>query len=363
MPGFVIRDIAPEDLDDFQRAAVHLDSVNLPDDRDALARIIERSRRSFAAVAAGAVEPPAKDRCYVFVAAERDSGRVVWSSMIFPQHGSRKAPHVYFDVLEEERYSETLDRHFVHRVLRIGYNYKGLTEVGGLVVLPEFRRHPERIGRLLMSVRFLYIARHRAAFRDEVLSELLPPLEADGTSVLWESLGRRFTGLTYQEADRLSQDNKEFIRTLFPQDPLYASLLPAHVQELIGQVGPETKAVEKMLREVGFAYAHRIDPFDGGPHFQARTDDITLVRATREGRVADPAGESGAPSAAPAVPMLVARERAVAPHFAAVRTTVAAGTQPPAGAGAGLALGAEARDALQVAPGDEIAYLPLLQSA
>ena len=53
--------------------------------------------------------------------------------MIFPQHGSRKAPHVYFDVLEEERYSETLDRHFVHRVLRIGYNYKGLTEIGGLV--------------------------------------------------------------------------------------------------------------------------------------------------------------------------------------------------------------------------------------
>ena len=98
--------------------------------------------------------------------------------MIFPQHGSRKAPHVYFDVLEEERYSETLDRHFAHRVLRIGYNYKGLTEVGGLVVRPEFRRHPERLGRLLMSIRFLYIARHRAAFRDEVLSELMPPLEA-----------------------------------------------------------------------------------------------------------------------------------------------------------------------------------------
>ena len=132
-----------------------------------------------------------------------------------------------------------------------------------------------------MSVRFLYIARHRAAFRDEVVSELMPPLEPDGTSLLWESLGRRFTGLSYQEADRLSQDNKEFIRTLFPQDPLYASLLPPHVQELIGEVGPGPRAVEKMLREIGFSYAHRIDPFDGGPHFHARTDDITLVRGTR----------------------------------------------------------------------------------
>jgi arginine N-succinyltransferase len=196
MSGFLIRDIAPDDLDDFQKAAVHLDSVNLPDDRDALARAIERSQRSFAAVASGASEPPAKDRCLVFVAEERERGEVVGTSMIFPQHGNRKAPHVYFDVLEEERYSETLDRHFAHRVLRIGYNYKGLTEVGGLVVRPEFRRHPERLGRLLMSVRFLYIARHRAAFRDEVLSELMPPLQPDGTSLLWESLGRMFTGHT-----------------------------------------------------------------------------------------------------------------------------------------------------------------------
>ena len=66
--------------------------------------------------------------------------------MIFAQHGSRRAPHVFFDVLEEERYSETLDRHFAHRVLRIGYNYKGLTEVGGLVVRPELRGHPGPAG-------------------------------------------------------------------------------------------------------------------------------------------------------------------------------------------------------------------------
>ena len=97
----------------------------------------------------------------MFVAAERDSGQVVGTSMIFPQHGSRKAPHVYFEVLEDERYSETLDRHFVHRVLRIGYNYKGLTEVGGLVVRPEFRRHPDRLGCRCRCGS--YIARHRPA--------------------------------------------------------------------------------------------------------------------------------------------------------------------------------------------------------
>jgi arginine N-succinyltransferase len=350
---FLIRDIAPQDLDDFRRAAVHLDSVNLPDDRAALARIIERSQRSFAGDAA----LPAADRCFVFVAESLETGDVVGTSMIFAQHGSRRAPHVFFEVLEEERYSETLDRHFVHRVLRIGYNYKGLTEVGGLVVRPEFRRNPERLGRLLSFVRFLYLARHRPAFRDEVLSELMPPLEADGTSLLWESLGRRFTGLSYQEADRLSQDNKEFIRTLFPQDPLYATLLPPHVQEMIGQVGPNTRGVERMLLEIGFSYAHRIDPFDGGPHFHAPTDSITLVRDTRPARVAL-AAAAGTP-AAPEVEQafLVARERPAPSRFRALRVTGAVATGE--GDAAVLSLPQAACDVLEVAPGDEIAYLPL----
>lgn len=119
---------------------------------------------------------------------------------------------------------------------------------------------------------------HRELFRDQVLSELLPPLELDGTSKLWEALGRHFTGLTYQEADLISKDNKEFIHALFPDDPIHVELLPQDVRAVIGQVGPETKAVEKMLRRIGFTYAGQIDPFDGGPHFVAKTDDITVVK-------------------------------------------------------------------------------------
>ena len=309
---FVLRDVASADLDDLQETAVHLDSVNLPNDREALARIVERSVRSFSG------QLPKADRCSVFVARDEAKGRIVGTSMIFAQHGSRRAPHVYFDVIEEERYSETLDRHFAHRLLRIGYNYKGLTEIGGLVVRPEYRGHAQQLGRLLACVRFQYIGLHRALFCDEVVSELMPPLEPDGTSLLWESLGRRFTGLTYQEADALSRQNKEFIRALFPQDPLYATLLPANVQALIGQVGPKTKGVERMLRAIGFEYAHKIDPFDGGPHFHARTDAISLVRETRRARAM--AAVSG-PSAAARV--LVAREGTAPPFFLAARVDAA----------------------------------------
>jgi arginine N-succinyltransferase len=313
---FFVRAVEAGDLPAVVSVAQHLDSVNLPNDPGRLAQMIDVSERSFAGQL-----PPAKHEL-LFVVVERDeAGReqVIGSSMIFAQHGSRQAPHVFFDVRDEERYSESLDRHFRHTVLRIGYNYRGLTEVGGLVLLPRYRGNPAQLGKLLAYVRFLYVALHRDSFCDEVVAELMPPLEPDGRSLLWEAVGRHFTGLSYQEADRLSRENKEFIRTLFPQDPIYGSLLPPAAQALIGQVGPTSKPVERLLRRIGFSYAQRIDPFDGGPHFHARTDDITLVKTARRLRV------SAADRSAAATDAFVAREAPEPPFFRAVRAPVRLG--------------------------------------
>ncbi|HEY4187641.1 MAG TPA: arginine N-succinyltransferase [Polyangia bacterium] len=341
----LIRDVTADDLDGLLEVAAYLDSVNLPNDRARLRAIIAGSEQSFAG------RCDVADRHFVFVLVDEDSGRLVGSSMIFAQHGSRRAPHVFFDVLDEERYSQTLDRHVTHRVLRIGYNYKGLTEIGGLVVRPEWRGHPAQLGKLLFHVRFLYIALHRAMFRDDVLSELMPPLEADGTSLLWEALGRKFTGLSYQEADRLSHENKEFIRALFPEEPIYATLLPPEVQAVIGEVGPDTRGVEKMLRRAGFSYAHRIDPFDGGPHFHARIDDVASVRAVRTLKIV----EAGEPATAPER-LLIAVEgdddTGARPLF---RAAVAMGIVTADT----VALSAQARHALGAAVGRTVGVLSL----
>jgi arginine N-succinyltransferase len=346
---FLIRDAQAEDLDGLQEVARHLNSVNLPDDRARLQALIAASTASFAG------RGDVAERRFLFVLTDAASGRLLGSSMIFAQHGSRRAPHVYFDVLPEERYSQTLDRHFVHQVLRIGYSYKGVTEIGGLALLPELRGHPARLGMLLSAVRFVYMAAHRPVFQDEVLSELMPPLEADGTSRLWEAVGRKFTGLSYQEADRLSHENKEFIRALFPEEPISASLLPEEVQALIGQVGPDTKGVEAMLRRIGFEYAHRIDPFDGGPHFHARTDDITLIAKTRRARVGDrPAGQPGV------APVLIAAEGAdPATGASAFRAVSADAIAQPGPASDTLLIAEGDRNRLSVAAGAEVSYLPL----
>jgi arginine N-succinyltransferase len=273
---FRIRQSYREDVDQVLAVAEYLDTVNLPADRPHIEHILAQSEQSFSE------ELPVVDREFLFVLEDLAKKQIIGTSIVYAQHGTKRAPHIFYRVENDERYSVTLDKHFIHPTLRIGYNYSGPTEIGGLILLPEYRRNSEALGKSLSYVRFLFIRMHRPWFREQVLSELLPPLGSDGTSMLWEALGRKFTGLTYQEADLLSKNNKEFIHALFPDDPIHTELLPDDVRAIIGQVGPETKAVEAMLRRIGFDYAEQIDPFDGGPHFLAKTDDISLVNQAHE---------------------------------------------------------------------------------
>jgi arginine N-succinyltransferase len=306
---YEIRGAVPSDEDQLLQVAHHLNTVNLPDDRAAIRAILEQSQKSFT----GAIKDP-KRREYVFALVDTEKNAIIGTSMIIAQLGRRDAPYIYLDVVDEERYSATLDRHFKHTTLSIGYSYNGPTEIGGLILLPEYRKATERLGTFISYVRFLWIKMHRELFRDELLAELLPPLEPDGTSHLWDALGRHFTGLTYAEADRLSKQNKEFIRGLFPEGTIYASLLEPRAQEVIGKVGAQTRGVERMLRRIGFRYAERVDPFDGGPHFTAPTDEVSLVQRTRRARVqaVRPRSELGKGRS------LVGVELAEAPYFRAV---------------------------------------------
>ena len=242
--------------------------------------MIELSVRSFAA---WRVQPSRReDRCSCWSSAtrrERPRGRLV------DDLRAARQPPGAARLLRRHR-GGALQRDagppLPHTVLRIGYNYNGLTEIGGLVLLPEPPRPPRAAGQAAGLRPVPVHGLHRASFRDEVVSELMPPLEPDGTSLLWEALGRHFTGLTYQEADRLSRENKEFIRTLFPQDP--------HLRVAAARAASGADRPGRARQQAGRAHAardrlpatpHRIDPFDGGPHFHARTDEITPGARTR----------------------------------------------------------------------------------
>src|SRR5271166_2456136 len=306
---YEIRGAVPSDEDQLLAVARHLNTVNLPNDREEIRGILDHAQKSFT----GTVKDPRR-REHVLVLVDLEHDRIVGTSMVIGQLGRRDAPYIYVDVSEEERYSATMDKHFRHVVLKIGYSYNGPTEIGGLIVSPDYRKKPERLGLFISYVRFLYIKMHRELFKDELLAELLPPLEGDGTSHLWDAVGRKFTDMTYAEADRLSKKNKEFVKGLFPEGAIYATLLPQDAQDVIGKVGAQTRGVERMLRRIGFRYAWRVDPFDGGPHFTAPTDEGLLVKASRKIRVA----RLSPPGQGPTTRALVGVDLAEAPFFRAV---------------------------------------------
>ena len=47
---------------------------------------------------------------------------------------------------------------------------------------------------------------------------------------------------------------------------------------MIGETGETTKPVRHLLSKIGFRYLETVDPFDGGPHYGAKTDQISLIR-------------------------------------------------------------------------------------
>ncbi|HKY38155.1 MAG TPA: arginine N-succinyltransferase [Polyangiaceae bacterium] len=343
MARYEIRGAVPSDLTELLSLARHLNSVNLPDEPGHIARLLEVSEKSFSAQ----IDNPRR-RKYVFLIRDRELGQAVGTSTIVAQLGRRDAPYIYLDVSTEEKYSSSTDRHLHHTVLRIGFSYDGPTELGGLVVHPGHRRADEKLGLLISYVRFLFIASHRDLFKAELLAELMPPLEPDGTSHLWEAFGRRFTDMSYAEADLRSSEDKSFIRDLFPRGEVYATLLSKEAQGVIGKVGAQTRGVERMLRRIGFRYAERIDPFDGGPHFVASSDEVTLISATRSATFAGSAPDL---SQATGPRFLVAREMKEAPYFKAVACRVrddGVGVWLPSDAAE--VLGASAAETLRVLP-------------
>lgn len=337
----LLRDVARGDLGGLKKLAATLNSVNLPNNAKVLAGLIDKSVKSFA----GKIENPF-EREYLFVLEDLRNETIIGTSMIIAQHGTKDAPHIYFQVTEAEHYSATIDKHFRHKVLSIGYNYDGPTEIGGLVVDPPYRSGTEKPGKQLSYVRFLFMAMHRALFRERVLAELLPPLMKDGRSLLWESIGKKFTGLDYVEADKASRVNKEFIKELFPSSDIYASLFPAKAQKLIGEVGEHTRGVQRMLERIGFRYSNHIDPFDGGPHYEANLSDVSLVRHFRTATIGKEAWELEAQD------VLIGVTRATGPNrFRAVRTTVRFDDQV-------VYFPKAARELLKVKPGEKVSIIP-----
>ncbi len=285
---------------------------------------------------------------YLLFVLEDPHGAVVGTASIFAQHGTPERAHYYFSVDQREcsavisgadAAGRKLSR--VLTTLTLGSTERGPTEIGGLVLHPRLRSHPQKLGRLLSFSRFVVIAGLRGWFRDRVLAELLPPLRrgkaGELQSDLWDAIGAKCTGLAYAYADALSRLDNRFLGQLFPDTPIYVELLPMAAQAVIGRVGPATEGARHLLERSGFSYCSRVDPFDGGPHLEAETDQIRTVRGSRWFQANMGSLDEGAGTDA-----LVARITDEAPRVRVVRTLVGR----PAGEAEDLLVPPEAMAAL-----------------
>jgi len=218
---FVLRSVQPSDLAALFKLSNIMTFINLPPDEELISSKIDSSLKSF--------KNPDSDlskNYYIFVLEDFESGEILGVSMIHAQHGTENEPHFYLTVGQEAKFSQTINTGFVHGTLKLGLDPNGPTEIGGLILNPDFRGHKEKLGKQLSFVRFLYMANNPDRFKPMIHSELMPPLDRYGNSPLWEAVGRRFFNMNYHEADVLSRNNKEFILSLFPSENIYQTLLP-----------------------------------------------------------------------------------------------------------------------------------------
>ncbi|MEM8836440.1 MAG: arginine N-succinyltransferase [Planctomycetota bacterium] len=285
---YLIRRAQAKDIDLMLKLAKMVHFINLPADKEIITEKVQRSRISFRAVArgeetleiAGDRSAVGQSPLFVFVIEDTSTGNALGCSMVVSKMGGPDHPNIAFDLTRREFFSKDLQMGTTQVTAKLIADTSSPTEIGGLILGPSFRRHPARLGKQISLIRFHFIGAHRRHFADTVLAEMMAPITPDGRNTLWEFLGRRFINLSYSEADKFCQHSREFMLNLLPREEIYLSLLPPEARALVGEVGPDTMPARRMLESLGFAYNGRIDPFDGGPHLNANTDDIELVRDT-----------------------------------------------------------------------------------
>ena len=270
---FALRPAVKEDATYLTKFASQMSFINLPKNKFEIEQKIENSVRSFASP-----KDELEENNYIFILDDLEKNQVIGCSMIHGKHGTQTHPHLFLRIGQEQFYSQTLKKEMAHRILCFGTQTNGYSEIGGLYLDSSYRGHPQKLGKQLSYVRFLYMALHREYFTRIIHVELMPPLDPKGISPLWPSLGEKFIGMSYKDADVLSRKNKEFIISLFPSQAIYETFLSQEARNIIGKVGKETLPVKKMLEKIGFVYTNEIDPLDGGPHYRARLENITLIQ-------------------------------------------------------------------------------------
>jgi arginine N-succinyltransferase len=277
-----------------EQAGPGLTSLSLG--RDELGERVEWSVASFATPAAA----PGNE-LYLLLVEDSTSGAVVGIGAVKAQVGI-KVPFFSYRRTTLAQCSSAVERRFDMDALYPVNECAGNSEVGTLFVSAAARG--AGTGRLIARARYLLMAAAPQRFAERVIAELRGVVDAQGRSPFWEALGRPFFRMEFEEADRLSALDIQFISDLLPTHPVYLDLLPEAARAVVGVAHPEGRAARRLLEEEGFRFRGLVDVFDAGPLLTARKERIRTVRLSerRTVRIARPADGT-------AIPALISNDR------------------------------------------------------
>jgi len=239
-------------------------------DNDLVQRL-EKSQKSFALQT-----DEVGDQIYLLMLEDTDTGEVVGLSAVKSQVGTHK-PFFSFKLLNLVQSSSAADRHFDMEIMLLVNEYMGTSEVGTLFVKPKMRG--TGAGRLISQARYMLIAAAPERFSKTVISELRGRVDENGFSPFWESLGRKFFKMDFNEADKITAEtDNQFITDLMPKYPIYKELLTEEAQAVIGKTHPAGMGARRLLEDEGFRYENCVDIFDGGPTMTVPRDHIRTVK-------------------------------------------------------------------------------------
>lgn len=338
----IVRPVKLDDLDDLVDLANQetFGLTSLPKDARLLRTRILESLYSFQKP----VEKPGGE-LYLFVMEDRDTKRVIGTSCIVSKVGGFQ-PFYTYGIQVTVHESNTLGIRKEIPTLHLEKDHSGPSEIGGLLLSPEYRKHGN--GRLLSLFRFLFMAEYPERFEPTVIAEMRGVLDAAGNSAFWDALGRYFFDMDYPSADLLSAMDKKFIADLMPTCPIYIPLLPESAQAVIGKIHQQTKPAMKLLQDEGFKYIDRVDIFEAGPVIRCNVTDIRIVQESRKALVA---GISNQP-----VKHHTHIVAALGDDFSAFMGSVTIDQD------AGALVNVSGTDAMDLHTGDEIRFAPLRPS-
>ncbi|MBL0870151.1 MAG: arginine N-succinyltransferase [Phycisphaerales bacterium] len=305
---FVIREAQQGDLDDLLALAKQTFFINLPPDRDIIASKIDQSQRSFASLSragskrteqtgkgkhpkgssdahghahnSGLRSLTGRSDLFMVVLQNLETGTVVGTSQVISSMGGPGHPRYFMTLRRVSNSSKSLGLGWTHLSAKLGKDETGPTEIGGLILNHAFRGHPARLGRLLSFARFHLMGLFPQRFSDHIVAEMLGPITRTGYNPFFEKFTRHFITRAFSDIYRFSQTSREFVETLLPADEIYLSILDPEVSNAAGEVSEDTRPARRLLERLGFEYHNRIDPLDGGPHLEAKTKLVPLVKAT-----------------------------------------------------------------------------------